>query len=102
MSCRDTIIVTVLVNAALLMILFATAVRSDKTENESKKQIPLTKAPTVEHPAEKDLFNQYAAAVPTLTQPQDEPISFTEEIELAYTPPQPIEEKKNIEKPKPS
>jgi peptidoglycan endopeptidase LytF len=107
MSRRDTIIVAVLVNAALLMILFATAVRSDKTtEAPPNKQVHLAQTPasasgTVDRSVDVDLFNQYAATVPTLTQSQDEPISFTEEIELSFSPPQPIEQKKAVEKPTP-
>ncbi len=101
MSRRDTIIVAVLVNAALLMILFATAVRSDKTEEQPRKQLQLAQNPPAERTVEEDLFNQYASSVPTFAQTQDEPISFTEEIELAYTPPKPVEEKKAVEKAKP-
>ncbi|MCC5831561.1 MAG: LysM peptidoglycan-binding domain-containing protein [Chlamydiales bacterium] len=98
MSRRDTIIVAVLVNAALLMILFATAVRSDKKEIDPRKQpTQLAQAPK-ERTVEEDFFS---TSVPTFAEPHDEPISFTEEIQLAYTPPQPIEEKKPVEKPRP-
>lgn len=43
MSRRDTIIIAVLVNAGLLMVLFATAMRSDKKETKEKIEAPLVK-----------------------------------------------------------
>lgn len=100
MSRRDTIIVAVLVNAALLMILFATAVRSDNSEPETQKQMQLAGAPVDDTATEEDLFNQYVTSIPTLAESQEESISFAEEIELAFNPPEPIEAKKIVEKPK--
>ena len=98
MSRRDTMIVAVLVNAALLMILFATAVRSDKLEPAPEKQIELAKAPAEPMISEEELFDQYLASVPTLAEEGEEILAFTEEIELAFTPPpEPvIEEKKEV------
>ncbi len=102
MSRRDTIIIAVLVNSALLMVLFATAIRTDKADVQPKRQAQLAKAPVIREQApEEDLLNQYVSSVPTLVQPKkDEPVSFIEEIELAYTPPEPIKENKVIETPK--
>ncbi len=102
MSRRDTIIVAVLVNAALLMILFATAVRSDDAEpSTEKKQVQLAKAPVEDKKIEEDLLNQYVTSVPTLAEEEEQPLTFTEEIPLVFTPPEPIVEKKVvIEKPK--
>lgn len=47
MSKRDTIIIAVLVNAAILLILFATAMRSDKKKEDSAT--PLVKEESVTH-----------------------------------------------------
>lgn len=99
MSRRDTIIVAVLVNAALLMILFATAVRTDEGKNESPKTQKIAKAPMIEKPVADDLLNQYITSVPTLAETQEDPNLFGEEIQLAFEPPQPIEEKINKENP---
>ncbi|MEZ5315540.1 MAG: LysM peptidoglycan-binding domain-containing protein [Chlamydiales bacterium] len=98
MSRRDTIIVAVLVNAALLMVLFATAVRSDKSESPPNKSTKLAQAPLTEYPLEEDFFKEYTPSVPTLVQHNNESISPTEEIQLSYLPAQVIEEKKHLEK----
>lgn len=93
MSRRDTIIVAVLVNAALLMILFATAVRSDDAVPEQSAAPQLAKVePVVD--LEEDLLEQFVAVVPTLAEREPEPLPLTEEIEIAFTPPQPVVEKK--------
>ena len=67
MSRRDTIIIAVLVNAGLLMILFATALKSDhKKEEKSVILTQMAQAPVVKTPAE-EVVNHYAmAGVPTL------------------------------------
>ncbi len=69
MSRRDTIIIAVLVNAGLLMILFATALKSD--DKKKDKQVSLTQLaeapPVVARIPEEVVVNQYAmAGVPTL------------------------------------
>ncbi len=100
MSRRDTIIVAVLVNAALLMILFATAVRSDNAEPVKQVELAQTPPPKTES-KEEELFHHYATSVPTLAETVADPIPFTEEIELAFNPPELVEPpKKSVEKPK--
>lgn len=99
MSRRDTIIVAVLVNAALLMILFATAIRKGDSGAEIEKTTQMARGPVPEAVTEEDLLSQYVSSVPTLA--QEDPLSFSEEIELSFTsPPKPVEEKKPIETPK--
>lgn len=69
MSRRDTIIIAVLVNAGLLMVLFATALKSDNKKTD--KQVSFTQlaeAPVIQTPTE-EVVNYYAmAGVPTLEQ----------------------------------
>ncbi len=84
MSRRDTIIVAVLVNAALLMILFATATRPDRIESSVQGEVQLVKRG--EEPPEEAFFEPIAS-VPTLApEGEEELIPLTEEVELAFTP----------------
>ncbi len=102
MSRRDTIIVAVLVNAALLMVLFATAVRSDDpaqlvenkkvkppkaTELAKKVPAPIEK-PKVEKSKVDDFLNEYVSTTPSQTDNVTEENLFSyEESALAYTAP---------------
>lgn len=92
MSRRDTIIIAVLVNAGLLMVLFATAMRSDKsTTIEIAETPPVTQeviacAPV---PTQEDLLTSYASA-PTLGEPGQE-IVLEEALALTLPPPLPLE-----------
>lgn len=98
MSRRGTIIAAVLVNAALLMILFATAVRSDKLSPERPIQLAQESDVPEKTRVEDDLFNQYiVTSLPTLA-PETTPL--TEEIELVFTPVEPIAPKRRVETPK--
>ena len=93
MNRRDTIIVAVLVNAALLMILFATAIRSDQAEPEQSGAAQLVQAPPPVK-VEEDLLNQYVSAVPTLAEKEEEIVlPVVEEVEIvqAEPPPKPVE-----------
>ncbi len=64
MSRRDTIIVAILVNAGLLMVLFATALKSDDKKEKTATQ--LAKAPVIEQ-QEEEILQQYAIpSIPTL------------------------------------
>lgn len=104
MSRRDTIIVAVLVNAALLMILFATAVRSDDSEKKKQSQsvgnqlsggAQLVEGPKPPPPSKNDLLNQYISSVPTLAEKQSEELVFHDEAPIALTSthePHPIKE----------
>ena len=87
MSRRDTIIIAVLVNAGLLMVLFATATRShDKVEKPSKKvelakELPTKKKPEVVETNDNfdDFFAQAFAE------------ETTEELVLSHLPePEPV------------
>lgn len=98
MSRRDTIIIAVLVNAALLMILFATAMRSDPKVEGSKgdrgshtKFGELAVAPLGESHSHEDLLNEFVSSTPTLAETgQDNLFSFDEAtLELA-TPSTPV------------
>lgn len=89
MSRRDTIIVAVLVNAALILILFATAVKSDDPEKGLKPAnlAHNSKVKTLESPLQEDLLselNQYVSTVPTLGEPVEEEIFFPEENSVAF------------------
>jgi peptidoglycan DL-endopeptidase LytF len=96
MSRRDTIIIAVLVNAALLMILFATAMRSDQAKGETKKGSKmggvkleeLAVAPSAESPAD-ELLNEFVTSMPTLAEsrPLQDNALFFEEAELAFASP---------------
>lgn len=98
MSRRGTIIAAVLVNAALLMILFATAIRSDKAIPEKPIQLAQESKLPEKTRIEEDLFNQYVVtSLPTLAQ---ESIPLSEEIELVFTPPEPLAVKRPVEVPK--
>ncbi len=92
MSRRDTIIIAVLVNAALLMILFATSSRSKEKESKPENGM-LSSAPiafqeeSVKSPAEEleEILSQYVA--PSLPQ---EMATAKESVET-FTVPKPIE-----------
>lgn len=96
MSRRDTIIVAVLVNAALILILFATAVKSDDSEKTLKPThlAQNSKIKSLESPLQEDLLselNQYVSTVPTFGDPVEEEIFFPEESTVAFAiapPPQ--------------
>jgi len=79
MSRRDTIIVAILVNAALLMILFATASRS----KEEPATLALTNMELAEQSVEKeDLLNQLISSAPTLAETQlDTTLAATQNFE---------------------
>ena len=86
---RDTIIIAVLVNAALLMILFATAIRSgDSQEEAAKKGITHTDLAATLHsaPSHEDLLNEYISSVPTLAERDHNTLYSFEEAELAIAP----------------
>jgi peptidoglycan endopeptidase LytF len=92
MSRRDTIIIAVLVNAALLMILFATAIRSDHSKENSKKNSHIQLAETsatkpVESSASIDLLNEFVTTMPTLVESGQNVLSF-EETEIAMAAPE--------------
>lgn len=99
MSRRDTIIVAVLVNAGLLMVLFATAMRSDDAEPKLSK----AKAPVMElayDPASPsdDLLEQFVSSVPTLAETekqQPEEVS-SDNLVLALPAPVPVIEKSPV------
>lgn len=90
MSRRDTIIVAVLVNAALLMILFATAIRSDDPkESISQERTKLTDLATVPRTATlkpDDLLNEYVFSIPPASKPGQENLFCFEESELTFVP----------------
>lgn len=86
MSRRDTIIVAVLVNAALLMILFATAIRTGSPDKQKPvNQLAATPEPPRAAPKE-DLLDQYLTSIPILTETEHEEIVYTEEIPLVAAP----------------
>lgn len=68
MSRRDTLIIAVLVNAGLLMVLFATAMKSDR----KKEQIAIASPAPIAHVAQEPLAQ--LALTPTL------PLALVEEI----------------------
>lgn len=95
MSRRDTIIIAVLVNAALLMILFATAMRSDHSKNKPtenaqlaankvEEQIPL--ANLTEQSSSEDLLNEFISSVPTLAEEGQETVLNLEDSAMAFVP----------------
>lgn len=96
MSRRDTIIIAVLVNAALLMILFATAMRSDHSKKETKKSPKIGDSRieelAVQTPVEtlnsEDLLSEFVTSVPTLAESgQDNIFSFEgQDLTLAPSP----------------
>lgn len=105
MSRRDTIIVAVLINACLLVVLFATAITKKEEPQiaSSYKETPIIPAPQVldfeeiERSLVKESrsLNQSYPLVPNATpsaEPLTTPIAFSEEISLqppkAPTPPQ--------------
>ena len=82
MSRRDTIIIAVLVNAALLMILFATAIRTGDAKNEIKKKntkgADLAAVPSFQD----ELLNEFVTSAPTLSDPIGESLFPFEETEI--------------------
>ncbi len=104
MSRRDTIIIAVLVNAGLLMILFATAIRSDvdKKPKVSGQQSTLCEATVKPELVQEDILADYAAP-PTLVVSSDElifdeiaeyepaPVVVAENRQIS-PPPQPLQE----------
>lgn len=96
MNRRDTIIVAVIVNAALLMILFVTANRDNPSASSTHSQVKLVQSskPSKESGKEAtvrdDLLNQYVASLPTPAEKSHEELSY-EEVPIVYTPPTPVE-----------
>lgn len=90
MSRRDTIIIAVLVNAALLMILFATAMHSDKPKGENKKEAKLTELAKAATPAKsstpEDILNDFVTSVPTVAEIGSESVYTLDETELVFAP----------------
>lgn len=87
MSRRDTIIVAVLVNAALLMILFATAVRSDDVEKRpSATSNQLAEATQSDSSSSDALFNPYVTSVPTLAEKEQGDI-LLDEVAMTFPAP---------------
>lgn len=94
MSRRETIIVALVVNVALLVVLFATAVRSDGGKRGAHPEALLAQAaPTTAPPAKiapppsrTDSLENYVTSLPTLAETADESLSFTEELKLAFVP----------------
>lgn len=86
MSRRDTIIIAVLVNAGLLVVLFATAMRSGKHETSPPVQLAKTHIAPAETMAGNltegetidNLLNQYAS-IPTLGTSEEQEIALSEE-----------------------
>ncbi len=97
MSRRDTIIIAVLVNAALLMILFATAIRSGDSKDEAKKNKAssinnLAEAPKSEAlaaPIQDELLNEFISSVPTFSEGGAETLIPFGETEIAIANPAP-------------
>ncbi len=89
MSRRDTIIIAVLVNAALLMILFATAIRTGDSKDEIKKKntkgADLAVAPFIQD----ELLNEFVTSAPTPAAPIGESLYPFEETELVMAPQHP-------------
>jgi peptidoglycan DL-endopeptidase LytF len=94
MSRRDTIIIAVLVNAALLMILFATAMRSDHSKEDTKTNVKvgntkiedLAAAHLAEKPNSDALLNEFITSPPTLAEAGIDNILTFDETEIACIP----------------
>lgn len=110
MSRRDTIIVAVLVNAALLLVLFATGTHSTISESKSTGQVMIAQAPSKpiapapskvssKAPApQEELFSSYIPSVPTFAPTKEEEIVLQESVELLLSP---VREKPLIERKSP-
>ncbi len=99
MSRRDTIIIAVLVNAGLLMLLFATAMRSDGSKSlEIADATPAVQevvaSPSIQ--SQEDILASYASP-PTLCNPREE-IVLEEEFALTL-PPTAVEKVVKVEPP---
>lgn len=83
MSRRDTIIIAILVNAGLLLILFATAIRSGDKKKESVTELADSKMPSKESVSSpvstEELLNEYIASTPLQEKVGQEEIVFVEE-----------------------
>ena len=98
MSRRDTIIIAVLVNAALLMILFATAMRTDHSKEDTKKESKLGNIKMAElsqrfpeqAPNHEVVLNEFIHSVPTLAEGGQENIFSFEEVALGFPTKAPI------------
>ena len=90
MSRRDTIIIAVLVNAALLMILFATAIRTGDSEEEIQKKNTKGASLAVAPSIQDELLNEFVTSAPTLADPMGESLYPFEEVELAVVPRQTV------------
>lgn len=90
---RDTIIIAVLVNAALLMILFATATRPNKTETKGICPDQLVQNSSPPPLSQEELINQFITAVPYLPEVADEEIVTTE----GSTPPVALHPNESVE-----
>jgi peptidoglycan DL-endopeptidase LytF len=98
MSRRDTIIIAVLVNAALLMILFATAVRSGDPK-EDLKSADLAVETSAHSPGKKysvqdEFLNEYVTSIPALTEKgtgNEHFFMFEETIAVSPSAPEAVE-----------
>jgi peptidoglycan DL-endopeptidase LytF len=90
MSRRDTIIIAVLVNAALLMILFATAIRNDDpTETKKSSSVQFASAPLHPAPIQDELLNEFVSGASVVAETGETLFPF-EEFEIAIAPQKPI------------
>ena len=86
MSRRDTIIIAVLVNAALLMILFATAIRTGDSKEEIKKKNSRGTELAVTPSVQDELLNEFVTSAPTITAPIGQSLYPFEETEIVIAP----------------
>jgi LysM repeat protein len=88
MSRRDTIIIAILVNAGLLLILFATAIRSGDKKKENVTELADSKMPSKESVSTpvstEELLNEYIASAPVA--PNAEKVVGQEEIVFIEDP----------------
>lgn len=89
MSRRDTIIIAVLVNAALLMILFATAIRTGDSKEEIKKKNTKSADLAVAPSIQDELLNEFVTSAPTPADLIGESLYPFEETELVMAPQHP-------------
>lgn len=89
MSRRDTIIIAVLVNAALLMVLFVTAIRWDHSKQDKilrSQDIVLAENISNRKAHEDDLLNEYVVAIPPLKETNRDRLFTFEDGELVLAP----------------
>ncbi|NGX60565.1 MAG: Peptidoglycan endopeptidase LytF [Chlamydiae bacterium] len=90
MSRRDTIIIAVLVNSALLMVLFATAIRSPK-EGSLEKKTQIAQNETKRNSPSEEMVNQLIASVPTLAESMPNKNLIEEKIHVTPSAPVALE-----------